>query len=81
MKFRSRVFTYISNRDDLFVFNHVHHPEVGIQIPGGSIQADEKPEVAAVREAQEETGIQVFTENLLISNTNVDMRPCGKMKG
>ncbi|MBL4681128.1 MAG: NUDIX domain-containing protein [Pseudomonadales bacterium] len=78
MKFRSRVFTYITNEDNLLVFDHVHHSHTGTQIPGGTIEANEKPDAAAVREAQEETGIQLYSEPFLISNTNIDMRPFGK---
>lgn len=44
----------------LLVFAHTDHPEAGIQVPAGTIEAGEDPAVAAVREAEEETGFGGF---------------------
>jgi 8-oxo-dGTP pyrophosphatase MutT (NUDIX family) len=49
---------YITKGDQLYVFRH-EHPEPGIQVPKGSIQAGETPLVAAIRETYEESGLQV----------------------
>ena len=44
--------------DNLLVFRHVDFPTAGIQIPGGTMEAGETPEIAVMREAREETGLQ-----------------------
>jgi 8-oxo-dGTP pyrophosphatase MutT (NUDIX family) len=43
--------------DELLVFQH---PHAGIQIPAGTIEPGETPEVAVLREAAEETGLTEF---------------------
>ena len=37
------------------------HPSAGLQIPGGTVEPGEEPLAAALREAQEETGLRDFT--------------------
>lgn len=54
---RDRVFTYITRQDDLLVFDYVDRRYLAPQIPGGTIEPGEAPEVAALREATEETGL------------------------
>lgn len=43
--------------DELLLFKH---PYAGIQIPAGTIEPDETPEIAVRREAAEETGLTAF---------------------
>ena len=45
--------------EELLLFQH---PYAGIQIPAGTVEVGETPEAAAVREAQEETNLQHFTQ-------------------
>jgi len=45
---------YVKNQTDLLVFNH---PDVGVQIPAGTVNPGEDPETAACREAAEESGL------------------------
>jgi 2-polyprenyl-3-methyl-5-hydroxy-6-metoxy-1,4-benzoquinol methylase/8-oxo-dGTP pyrophosphatase MutT (NUDIX family) len=52
-----KVIAYITHAGRLLVFSHPHHPEAGIQVPGGTIEGGELPEDAVLREAQEETGL------------------------
>jgi len=54
---------YVVRDGQLLVFRHTDYSyeEVGIQVPAGTIRADETPEQAAVREAREETGLTDFT--------------------
>ena len=54
---RNRVFTYITRGDQLLVLDYVDRRYIQPQIPGGTVREGELPERAAVREAQEETGL------------------------
>lgn len=47
---------YVIRDGQLLVFTHRDHPDAGVQVPAGTVQEGEAPEVAAVREAEEETG-------------------------
>ena len=52
-----KVVAYITDGDRLLVFSHPHHPEAGIQVPAGTVEENESPREAVLREAQEETGL------------------------
>jgi 8-oxo-dGTP diphosphatase len=52
-----KVVAYITQEDKLLVFSHPHHPEAGIQVPAGTVEEDESPREAVLREAREETGL------------------------
>jgi 8-oxo-dGTP diphosphatase len=52
-----KVVAYITKEDKLLVFSHPHHPEAGIQVPAGTVEEDESPREAVLREAQEESGL------------------------
>lgn len=52
-----KVYAYITYNDHLLVFRHPFVPEAGIQVPGGSVEADEDVDEAVLREAWEETGL------------------------
>ncbi len=58
MESHLKVFAYIQEEGRLLVFRHTHFPEAGIQVPGGSVEPGEPLEAAAVREAEEETGLR-----------------------
>ncbi len=53
-----KVYAYITHGEQLLVFNHVDFPEAGIQVPGGTLEPDELPESAVLREALKETGLE-----------------------
>jgi 8-oxo-dGTP pyrophosphatase MutT (NUDIX family)/RimJ/RimL family protein N-acetyltransferase len=53
----NKVVAYITQGDKLLVFSHPMHPKAGIQVPAGTIEDNESPEQAALREAREETGL------------------------
>lgn len=48
----------VAREQQLLLFQH---PTAGIQIPAGTVEADEPPAAAALREAQEETGLVGLT--------------------
>ena len=54
---KRKVFAYITNRRRLLLFRHVYAPDAGIQVPAGTLEADESPEEGVLREAFEETGL------------------------
>ena len=74
---REKVLCYIVRAGRLLVFRHVDHSwkEVGVQVPAGSIRPGETPEEAALREAQEETGLEHFTIVRKLGETEYDVRP------
>jgi 8-oxo-dGTP pyrophosphatase MutT (NUDIX family) len=54
---QQKVFAYITHGNRLLVFRHPFAPEAGIQVPAGTVEMGESPEVAVMREAFEETGL------------------------
>lgn len=58
-----KVYAYITHEERLLVFKHVDFPEAGIQVPGGTLDAGERPEDAVLREACEETGLRGLVMN------------------
>jgi 8-oxo-dGTP pyrophosphatase MutT (NUDIX family) len=47
----------MGQRDGVAELLFLHHPNAGIQLPAGTVEAGESPQEAALREAQEETGL------------------------
>ncbi len=45
------------------------HPYAGIQIPAGTVEPDETPAMAALREAREESGLECVIVRMLASHT------------
>jgi 8-oxo-dGTP pyrophosphatase MutT (NUDIX family) len=54
---RHRVFTYITRADQLLILEYVDGRYARPQIPGGTVKVGELATQAALREAQEETGL------------------------
>lgn len=54
---KRKAFAYITCGHRLLVFRHRDDPDAGIQVPAGTIEIDELPEAAVLREAFEETGL------------------------
>lgn len=52
-----KVYAFITRADRLLVFRHVDHPQAGIQVPGGTVEAGESYAAALWREVGEETGL------------------------
>lgn len=55
-----KVVCYVTRGTDLLVFRHTFAPEAGLQVPAGTIEPGEDPEIAALREVEEETGHSGF---------------------
>lgn len=69
-----KVFAYITHGHRLLVFRHADFPQAGIQVPAGTVQPDEHPDEAILREVYEETGLSDFTEVYFLGEHIRDMR-------
>lgn len=58
---KKKVLAYIfrnnSGVKELLVFNHRAYPEVSPQVPAGTVEVGESPELAILREVYEESGL------------------------
>lgn len=61
----------IDNDDQLLVFEQPHSPSAGVQVPAGTIERDEQPLTAALRELCEETGKQSFEITRFVARTQL----------
>ncbi len=75
---RHKAFAYITHGDRLLVFCHPHAPEAGIQVPAGTVEPGEPFDVAALREAREETGLSDLTLVRLLGEQQRNMADFGR---
>lgn len=75
---RDKAYCYITSGDRLLIFRHVDFPEAGVQVPGGSVEPGEAPEAAALREAEEETGLQGLALVGLLGEVEREMNDRGR---
>lgn len=73
MSIRKRVFTYITFNRKLLVIDHVDYPHLKMQIPGGTIEEGESPMHAAIREAEEETGLSGLALKTFLGDFEKDL--------
>lgn len=73
-----KVLAYVTRGDRLLVFRQPRHPEAGLQVPAGTIEAGEAPRAAVLRELHEETGLGGFAAPRFLGTRLVDMRPFGR---
>ena len=55
-----KVVCYVTRGRALLVFRQRDDPEAGLQVPAGTVNPGERPDAAALREAEEETGLAGF---------------------
>lgn len=72
-----KAFAYITNGSRLLVFEHPDHPDAGIQVPAGTIEPDEEPADAVMREAFEETGLAGLKLATFLGESERDMSDFG----
>ena len=73
-----KAMAYITNGDRLLVFRQPDFPDAGIQIPGGSMNPDEQPEDAVLREAFEETGLAGLVIETCLGVVEHELTPSGQ---
>jgi 8-oxo-dGTP pyrophosphatase MutT (NUDIX family) len=77
-KIINKAFAYITNRNRLLVFVHPFAPEAGIQVPAGTVKANEHPDEAVLREAFEETGLSDLVLDCFLGEHELDLSDFGK---
>jgi 8-oxo-dGTP pyrophosphatase MutT (NUDIX family) len=73
-----KVLAYIVADSQLLVFVHPQHPEVGVQVPAGTVEPNETLEIAVLREAHEETGLSGFGVPAYLGAATFEMSPYGR---
>lgn len=74
MKTRRRVYAYVTSQKGVLILQHPEHPEAGLQVPGGTVEAGESPEEAVIREVFEETTLAIMSRPALLGRQRFDMR-------
>jgi len=75
---RRKAFAYIVHSGRIVLLHHPDHPEAGIQVPAGTMEAGETPEAAVLREAFEETGLAGLRIVRFLGRARIDLRPFGR---
>lgn len=72
-----KVVAYATSGGRLLVFTHPRHPEAGLQVPAGTLEAGESPYAGVLRELREETGLTTFGLPHYLGAADFDMAPFG----
>lgn len=75
---RQRVFTYITRAEQLLILEYVDGRYLQPQIPGGTVKEGELPAHAALREAQEETGLTALQLVKFLGSFQRDLTEIGR---
>ncbi len=63
-----KVIAYILRRKsegfEILVFDHLDFPEAGVQVVGGTVEENEDPKFALIREIKEESGLEYSLNDL-----------------
>lgn len=73
-----KAFAYITHAGRLLVFRHPFSPEAGIQVPAGTVEVNELPADAVMREAFEETGLSGLERVAFLGEHIRDMSDVGR---
>jgi 8-oxo-dGTP pyrophosphatase MutT (NUDIX family) len=73
-----KALAYVTQRDRILLFRHPESPATGIQVPAGTIRPGESPQDAALREAEEETGLRGLRVQRYLGEAEFDARPYGR---
>ena len=73
-----KIVAYVVAAERLLVFTHPHHPEVGLQVPAGTVEGTETLETAVLRELAEETGLSQFGRPEPLGEAQFDLSPFGR---
>ncbi|MFW9263661.1 NUDIX hydrolase [Nostoc sp. CALU 546] len=72
---KKKVIAYITRDDELMVFRHTDFPAAGVQVPAGTIDEDESPDDAVLREVYEESGLMSVRIVEFLGTYEYDMTP------
>jgi len=70
---KRKAIAYITSKNRLLVFEQPDYPEAGVQVPAGTVEPHETPDVAVMREAAEESGLIGLTLAAFLGERVVDM--------
>lgn len=70
----AKALSYITRGESLLVFRQLDFPEQGVQVPGGSVEAGEELEAAALREAHEETGLSELVVQSYLGSVEYELK-------
>ena len=73
-----KVVAHITKDNALLVFTHPYHPDAGIQVPQGTVEAGESSDEALVREVHEETGLDDLAVRSFLGTHEYDMSAHGR---
>jgi 8-oxo-dGTP diphosphatase len=75
-----KVFAYVTRMDPpaLLVFRQPVSPEVGIQVPAGTLEEGEDPAAGVLREVREETGLAALVLRRFLGTARYDMKEFGR---
>jgi 8-oxo-dGTP pyrophosphatase MutT (NUDIX family) len=77
---KQKVMAYITHGTRLLVFRQPDFPDAGIQVPGGSVGPNEPLDLAVMREAREETGLDGLRLEAFLGDTRHDFSPRGRFE-
>ena len=70
----AKALVYITHGTSLLVFRQPDRAGAGVQVPGGSVEAGEALEAAALREAREETGLGELVVQSYLGSIEYDLK-------
>lgn len=78
MQIKNKVLVYLTWRDKLLTFTQPKFPEAGRQVIAGTMEQNETPEAAALRELREESGIEDAEVVRILGDYFYSMRKFGR---